>query len=1098
MAGHRWEDWFEREEFIGQISDIRVQNLQVEREVVQKRTFTRWMNLHLEKCDPPLQIQDLFQDIQDGYVLMALLEELSGCKLLHGFKKSAHRIFRLNNIAKVLSFLEERNVKLVSIDAVDVADGNPSIILGLIWNIILFFQIKELTGNIRSQFPSTSSLSSIPTSSDSDTSFSSTPSEERQSAATAMRENSKVIKKLLQWIQRRTRKYGVAVQDFGKSWTSGLAFLAVIKSIDSSLVDMRKALLRTPRENLEDAFRIAHYSLGIPRLLEPEDMAINAPDEQSIIMYVSQFLEHFPGIQESEEPSQMMIERSVSMGRLNFRDTDSEHLRNGAYLSRVKQRSHMFQKDSTQPPPKLLISSVSEDRSVLEPRFRVAAARSWSSDDILSDPPQTEHLTNPKEPGSEVLQDFGSPQQSFTHSPSSVPESLIGDSAINSPDSWMESELNPDRFCESRSDISLCDNDSAWDVYRATPVEVTPYDEGFISSVEDRAPDESIIETSIDEGVSSPDRIDMQTVSNQEEEGEEKQGNTETLNQDTEPDLKETKSTKHMDEVTLKQDAFPREQEPLDELCEADRQLDSSGAGDLPKSDQLNQFEPIFSTEPPEDIPLIKQDGEGKYNQQTEGQEQKVHQETGEQRTDSPPEHEVEDLHDKSKSFTEANDSVAECQDIFRDSSQCEETSSSETPDKLSAKPSLNIPLISITSEPEETDEETELYPGILDQDKHEDQQRNTDVQSSQDPDPQSSVGSKDDEQEPPEIASNLIPDNNIPMRDQESESLNDLDDQERSKATHSDGDFDDNRRQKEGFPDKNFLEDQDVSAQSPPANTDKQLDNPDGDSRTPSDVHRDKPTETEIENSPKSLLDSFDSFQNILDAGSLKPNGQIATACSEPADLPRNLDLFSSDFSRHSPTEDLVGDRIEPMDLFYPDKEESIPPELPDTDLQRWPSVLSVSALQPAPSSDRPEDPQVDLLSEGEQDHVTSLTNQTRSDSPPSQEQCVMCGVTISAPEAADVSEAGSKGTSLRIDSIRPDETPIPPVLRHRKGGRLSESTDKPRATPRTAEPEDSDLWWRENWELCVLLLLWLLLYSFMVLPQMDLKTLPSLLLNQ
>lgn len=65
-------------------------------------------------------------------------------------------------------------------------------------------------------------------------------------------------------------RYGVAVQDFSKSWISGLAFLAVIKSIDSSLVDMRKALLRSSRENLEDAFRIAHYSLGIPRLLEPE------------------------------------------------------------------------------------------------------------------------------------------------------------------------------------------------------------------------------------------------------------------------------------------------------------------------------------------------------------------------------------------------------------------------------------------------------------------------------------------------------------------------------------------------------------------------------------------------------------------------------------------------------------------------------------------------------------------------------------------------------------------------------------------------------------------------------------------------------------
>lgn len=88
---------------------------------------------------------------------------------LYWFKKSSHRIFRLNNIAKVLSFLEERNVsttreawthvcimpcdwlslhmyvcpqvKLVSIDAADVADGNSSIILGLIWNIILFFQV---------------------------------------------------------------------------------------------------------------------------------------------------------------------------------------------------------------------------------------------------------------------------------------------------------------------------------------------------------------------------------------------------------------------------------------------------------------------------------------------------------------------------------------------------------------------------------------------------------------------------------------------------------------------------------------------------------------------------------------------------------------------------------------------------------------------------------------------------------------------------------------------------------------------------------------------------------------------------------------------
>ncbi|TNN27586.1 Calmin [Liparis tanakae] len=214
------------------------------------------------QCDPPIEVTDLFRDIQDGHVLMALLEELSGCRLLQGFKRSSHRIFKLNNIAKVLSFLEERNVKLVSIDAADVADGNSSIILGLIWNIILFFQIKELTGNIRSQFPSSSSLSSIPPASDGDAPRG-TPPDERPAAAAAaaMREHGRAIKRLLQWVQKRTR--------------SGLAFLAVIKSIDPSLVDMRKALLRTAKQNLEDGFRIAHFSLGIPRLLEPEGNHIN-------------------------------------------------------------------------------------------------------------------------------------------------------------------------------------------------------------------------------------------------------------------------------------------------------------------------------------------------------------------------------------------------------------------------------------------------------------------------------------------------------------------------------------------------------------------------------------------------------------------------------------------------------------------------------------------------------------------------------------------------------------------------------------------------------------------------------------------------------
>ncbi|KAL7862469.1 hypothetical protein SRHO_G00139100 [Serrasalmus rhombeus] len=442
MAGHEWEDWFEREEFIGQISDIRVQNLQVEREVVQKRTFTRWMNLHLEKCNPPLEVHDLFRDIQDGRILMALLEELSGCRLLHAFKQSSHRIFRLNNIAKVLTFLEERNVKLVSIDAADIADGNSSIVLGLIWNIILFFQIKELTGNIKNQFPSSSSLSSIPTSSDSDTSHSSTPSDERRPSVAA-RDHGKAIKTLLQWVQRRTRKYGVAVQDFGKSWASGLAFLAVIKSIDPSLVDMRRALLRSSRENIEEAFRTAHYSLGIPRLLEPEDVTLDPPDEQSIMTYVSQFLEHFPGIEEDEHSD--FLERSKVSARMN-----EPPVRNG--VQRKREKSYVVKRDWVQPPPKIFISSVTEEHAqTLSPaQPQTPEDKPWASE-------ESSVASSPSTANSRPLCRPLGLNKDNPSTPSSPQPSLI-DSAMDSPDSWgeMPSETAP-QLQQSCSDGSLSD-----------------------------------------------------------------------------------------------------------------------------------------------------------------------------------------------------------------------------------------------------------------------------------------------------------------------------------------------------------------------------------------------------------------------------------------------------------------------------------------------------------------------------------------------------------------------------------------------------------------------------------------------------------------
>ncbi|KAL3049725.1 hypothetical protein OYC64_009057 [Pagothenia borchgrevinki] len=144
------------------------QYLRDEQEAVQKRTFTKWINSHLAKYKPPLEVNDLFEDIKDGVKLLALLEVLSGQRLPREQGRQLKRIHWVSNIGTALKFLEGRKslyrgspIKLVNIHATDIADGRPSIVLGLIWTVILYFQIEELTSNLTSLQPLSTSSSSV-------------------------------------------------------------------------------------------------------------------------------------------------------------------------------------------------------------------------------------------------------------------------------------------------------------------------------------------------------------------------------------------------------------------------------------------------------------------------------------------------------------------------------------------------------------------------------------------------------------------------------------------------------------------------------------------------------------------------------------------------------------------------------------------------------------------------------------------------------------------------------------------------------------------------------------------------------------------------
>nr|XP_016942953.1 dystonin isoform X22 [Drosophila suzukii] len=224
-----------------------------ERDAIQKKTFTKWVNKHLKKANR--RVVDLFEDLRDGHNLLSLLEVLSGEHLPR--EKGKMRFHMLQNAQMALDFLRYKKIKLVNIRAEDIVDGNPKLTLGLIWTIILHFQISDIV--------------------------------------VGKEDNVSAREALLRWARRSTARYpGVRVNDFTSSWRDGLAFSALVHRNRPDLLDWRKARNDRPRDRLETAFHIVEKEYGVTRLLDPEDVDTNEPDEKSLITYISSLYDVFP------------------------------------------------------------------------------------------------------------------------------------------------------------------------------------------------------------------------------------------------------------------------------------------------------------------------------------------------------------------------------------------------------------------------------------------------------------------------------------------------------------------------------------------------------------------------------------------------------------------------------------------------------------------------------------------------------------------------------------------------------------------------------------------------------------------------------------
>lgn len=135
------------------------------------------------------------------------------------------RFHRLQNVQIALDYLKRRQVKLVNIRNDDITDGNPKLTLGLIWTIILHFQISDIH-------------------------------------VTGESEDMSAKERLLLWTQQATEGYaGVRCENFTTCWRDGKLFNAIIHKYRPDLIDMNTVAVQSNLANLEHAFYVAEKSV---------------------------------------------------------------------------------------------------------------------------------------------------------------------------------------------------------------------------------------------------------------------------------------------------------------------------------------------------------------------------------------------------------------------------------------------------------------------------------------------------------------------------------------------------------------------------------------------------------------------------------------------------------------------------------------------------------------------------------------------------------------------------------------------------------------------------------------------------------------------
>lgn len=192
------------------------------------------------------QVSDWTTDFCDGTHLCALVEELQKRPLKPSWnRRPGNQHHFLENATVALNAIEQDGIKLVNIGNVDIVNGNVKLILGLIWSLIVRYQIG------RSKFPPR--------------------------------------KLMLAWLQAALPD--CRINNLTTDWNSGVNLAALLDYCEPGMFPHWRTLdARQSVRNCETAMDLALRQFGVPKVLEPEYLASPWLDELSGMTYLSYFM----------------------------------------------------------------------------------------------------------------------------------------------------------------------------------------------------------------------------------------------------------------------------------------------------------------------------------------------------------------------------------------------------------------------------------------------------------------------------------------------------------------------------------------------------------------------------------------------------------------------------------------------------------------------------------------------------------------------------------------------------------------------------------------------------------------------------------------